>query len=96
VIEVGGPQNLTFNELAALLQRIRGRPARVRHIPPWLLRSMAPFARRARAAIAMDTIDMTFDAVAADHSFADLPMTDIQTALTQPINDRRRDREQVR
>lgn len=34
-IEVVGPDNLTFNELAALLQRIRERPAKVRHIPRW-------------------------------------------------------------
>ena len=82
VIEVGGPQNLTFNELAALLQRTRGRPAKVRHVPPGLLRAMAPFARQARAAIAMDTLDMTFDAPARQ-AFADLPMTEIQAALTR-------------
>jgi len=83
VIEVGGPQNLTFNELAALLQRIRGRPAKVRHVPPSLLRAMAPFARHARAAIAMDTLDMTFEAAGAHQAFGDQPLTDIETALTQ-------------
>ena len=82
VIEVGGPQNLTFNELAALLQRVRGRPAKVRHVPPRLLRAMAPFARQARAAIAMDTVDMTFEAPARQ-AFADLPMTEIHAALAR-------------
>jgi uncharacterized protein YbjT (DUF2867 family) len=81
VIEVGGPENLTFNELAALLQRVRGRPAKVRHVPPGVLRAMAPFARQARAAIAMDTLDMTFDAAAAQHTLAERPMTDMQAAL---------------
>jgi uncharacterized protein YbjT (DUF2867 family) len=85
VLEVGGPQNLTFNELAELLQRIRGRPARIRHVPRWLLRSMAPVTRQARAAVAMDTIDMTFDAAPHRNALADLPMTDIETALTQAI-----------
>ena len=80
VIEVGGPADITFNELAALLHQEGGRPVKVRHIPPWLLRSAAPFSRRARAAVAMDTIDLTFDARAAG---ADLPMTDIRTVLTQ-------------
>ena len=82
VIEVGGPQNLTFNELASLLQRVRGRPAKLRHVPPRLLRAMAPFARQARAAIAMDTIDMTFEPPARQAS-AGLPMTEIHAALAR-------------
>ena len=83
VIEIGGPQNMTFNQLALLLQDVRGRPAKVRRIPRAALRATAPFARQARAAIAMDTIDMTFDATAARQTFADLPMTDIHAALTR-------------
>jgi nucleoside-diphosphate-sugar epimerase len=60
VIEVGGPRNLTFNELAASLQRARGESGNVRHVPRPVLRVAARFSRQARAAIAMDTIDMTF------------------------------------
>ena len=33
IIEVGGPDNLTFNELAALLQELRGGARKVRHVP---------------------------------------------------------------
>jgi uncharacterized protein YbjT (DUF2867 family) len=83
VLEVGGPENLTFNELAAELQKVRGRSTSVRHVPRWVLRAMAPLARQPRAAIAMDTIDMTFDALAARETFADLPMTDLRAALAQ-------------
>jgi uncharacterized protein YbjT (DUF2867 family) len=61
VIEIGGPRNLTFNHLAALLQQTRGTSQRVRHIPRPVLRIAAPFSRQARAALAMDTIDMTFN-----------------------------------
>lgn len=86
VIEVGGPQNLTFNQLAALIQNVHGRPAKVRHVPRGLLRAIAPFARQPRAAIAMDTIDMTFDAAAAGHPLVELPMTDIQMALAHAAN----------
>ena len=86
VIEVGGPQNLTFNQLAALIQNMRGRPAKVRHVPRVLLRAIAPLARQPRAAIAMDTIDMTFDAAAPGHALVELPMTDIQVALAQAAN----------
>ena len=38
-------------------------------------------AAQASAAIAMDTIDMTFDAVSARGRFVDLPMTDMRSAL---------------
>jgi NADH dehydrogenase len=80
-LDVGGPENLTFNELATLLQGLRGRPNKIRHVPRALLRAMAPFNRQPRAALAMDTIDMTFDARSVRHAFADLPMTDIRIAL---------------
>ena len=61
VIEVGGPRNLTLNELAASVQRAPGRRARARHVPRGLLRALAPFSRQAAAALAMDTTDMTFE-----------------------------------
>lgn len=61
VIEVGGPQNLTFNQLAELRQHARGKTKNVRHVPRAILRAGAPFSRQARAALVMDTIDMTFD-----------------------------------
>ena len=60
VIEVGGPRNLTFNELASILRHARGESAKVRHIPRPVLHVAARFSSQARAAIAMDTIDMTF------------------------------------
>jgi uncharacterized protein YbjT (DUF2867 family) len=82
-IEVGGPQNLTFNELAAMLQQVRGQHAKIHHVPRTLLRAMGTINRQARAAFVMDTIDMTFDAAAARVQFADLPMTDARTALAR-------------
>jgi uncharacterized protein YbjT (DUF2867 family) len=80
-LEVGGPDNMTFNELASLLQDVRGRPAKIRHVPRFLLRAMSPLNRQPRAALAMDTVDMTFDATAARRAFPDLPVTDIPSAL---------------
>ncbi len=81
VLEVGGPENLTFNELAARLQRARGTEKRVRHVPRVALRVGALFDRRARAGLAMDTVDLTFDAAAARSAWADLPMTSVDVAL---------------
>jgi uncharacterized protein YbjT (DUF2867 family) len=81
VVEVGGPQNLTGNELAALLNDVRGRHDHVRHVPRAMLRLMAPFARLPRAALTMDTADMTFDATRTIADFADLALTEPSVAL---------------
>lgn len=66
--EIGSPQNVSFNELAAGLQQASGRTAPPRHIPRPILRLLAAAlgrvqpnrARQIRAAVAMDTIDLTF------------------------------------
>jgi len=83
IVEIGGPQNLTFNELAQMTGEVRGKPKRIRHVPRPLLRAMAPLTRMARAAVAMDTIDMTFDAGPARESYSDLPVTNVNDALTR-------------
>ena len=81
ILEVGGPENVTINELMTLLRTgVVDGPARVRHIPRTLLRVMARINRQPRAALAMDTVDMMFDAAAA-RRYADLSMTDLVTAL---------------
>jgi uncharacterized protein YbjT (DUF2867 family) len=80
--EVGGPQDLTFNQLAALLQELRGQPARVRHIPRWLLRAMAPLHRQPRAALVMDTTDMTFRPAVNGHRAG---ATSIREALKRSV-----------
>ena len=91
ILEVGGPGDLTFNHVAALLKEAAGRPATVRHIPRPALHAMAmatalvkpALARQARAALAMDTIDMTFDPSPTRLAFPDLPNTDMPTALKE-------------
>ena len=91
VIELGGSENISFNQLAAMLQQAGGRSGSVRHIPRAILRAIAtlmrPFnpglARHARAAVVMDTRDMTFDAQPTRHAFPNLPNTDVAGALGQ-------------
>jgi len=91
VLECGGPDNLTFNQVAAILQKGTGRPGTVRHIPrpalqamAWLTRAVKPaLARQARAALAMDTLNMAFDSGATRRAFPDLPNTGIQQALKE-------------
>lgn len=59
IVDVTGPENLTFNQFAALLQETTGQPTRIRHIPRFVLRAAAPLHRQPRAALLMDTAEMT-------------------------------------
>jgi NADH dehydrogenase len=80
IVEIAGPQNLTFNDLVLTLQGLRGQAGKIRHVPRWLLRAVSVAFRQARAAIAMDTTDMAVHtSTNGDHP--DLPMTDIRSAL---------------
>ncbi len=65
VIDVGGPDNLTMNQLVATLQHTGRAPAKVKHIPRPMLRLLAPLSRRVAAALAMDTVDMRFERAAS-------------------------------
>jgi hypothetical protein len=47
-------------------------------------------ARQARAALVMDTVDMTFDPAPARRAFPDLPNTDMPTALNELLAGKRR------
>lgn len=91
IVEIGGPDNLTFNQVAAIVRDTAGHRGTVRHIPRPALRAMAylttaikpALARQARAALAMDTLDMTFDAAVARRAFPGLPNTDMPSALKE-------------
>jgi NADH dehydrogenase len=68
-LQIGGPLDLTFNQLAATVQTEAGRTKPPRHIPPAALRVMAntvgllkpELGRQARAALVMDRLDLTFN-----------------------------------
>jgi NADH dehydrogenase len=86
---IGGPADLTFDELAAALLesgRVQGRP---RHIPPPALRLLAAtigrlkpqLGRQMRAALAMDRIDLRFDSTAVRQRFPELSMTSVDDLL---------------
>ena len=81
VVQLGGPDNLTFNQLAVIVQEAMGQRGAVRHIPRPALQAMASaaaavkpaLARQARAALAMDTLDMTFDPAPTRRAFPACP-----------------------
>jgi len=91
VLELGGPDNLTLNQVAAIVLETAGRRGAVRHIPRPALHAMAlltagirpALARQARAALAMDSLDMTFDPAPGRQAFPGLPDTDLLSALKQ-------------
>jgi uncharacterized protein YbjT (DUF2867 family) len=67
-LQVGGADDITFNQLAASVQAAAGRNGAPRHVPPAALRLMAQtigrvkpqLGRQARAALVMDRADLTF------------------------------------
>ncbi len=69
VIEVGGPENLTLNQLAGFFERASRRQAKIRHIPLPMMRIMTilmqpinpALSRQIRAGIYMDTADLRYD-----------------------------------
>jgi NADH dehydrogenase len=89
--EIGGPQNVSFNELAAGLQQASGRTAPPRHVPRPILRLLAAAlgrvqpnrARQIRAALAMDTMDLTFAPSDLHRRFPELPMTALADILAR-------------
>lgn len=91
-LEIGGPEDLTFNQLAQAVQIADGRTGPPRHIPPPMLRLMAgtvgrvkpQVARQARAALAMDTVDLTFDAMSIHKRYPNLPNSSLTEVLAIP------------
>jgi hypothetical protein len=92
-VSVGGPQNLGFTEIADHLLARKGRTDRPKQVPLTALKVMSVlarplrpgFARQARAAVVMNTTDMTFDALPVRNRFPDIPATtlaDVTDAMT--------------
>lgn len=88
-VSIGGPQNLTFTDIAERLLARAGRNETPRHIPLPVLSAMSiltrpvhpNFARQARAAIVMNTTDMTYDATPTRRHFLDIPATTLTQVL---------------
>jgi NADH dehydrogenase len=89
ILQIGGPENLTFNQLAAAIQAAAGRTSAPRHVPPLVLQLMAQTAgrlkpalsRQARAALLMDRIRLDQDAGAARQIYPDIPFTPLGMCL---------------
>lgn len=89
ILEIGGPGNLTFNQLAAMIQSAAGRTSSPRHVPPAMLRLIActlghvkpELGRQTRAALVMDQADLTHDATAIHQAYPHIPSTPLDMCV---------------
>ncbi|MCU1359241.1 MAG: putative nucleoside-diphosphate-sugar epimerase [Ilumatobacteraceae bacterium] len=90
ILEIGGPSDLTFNQLAEAVQSADDRSGAPRHVPPLMLRLMSAtvgrlkpeLGRQAQAALVMDHDDFSFDSSAIRLRFSQLHSTSVGDALT--------------
>jgi NADH dehydrogenase len=82
VLEIGGPRDVSLNELATILHEVGRAPATVWHLPQGILRAMAPLHRLPRAALVMDTTDLTFRPGADGQ----VGPTDVRKAVGRPAS----------
>ena len=88
-IDVGGPENLSVNQLVHRFEELTGASGGEQHIPLPMLRAlsvvMRPFnptlARQAKAAVHMDTADMAFDDGETARSYPSVHPTDLEEVV---------------
>jgi uncharacterized protein YbjT (DUF2867 family) len=89
LVEVAGPENLTFTQFADRLITASGKPGRTRHIPLPVLRAMSvlarpmspTFARQAQAAVVMNTTDMTVDLTTVRNHLPAIPASSLDELI---------------
>ena len=77
VIEVGGPENLTLNQVAEIFERVSGCQAKKRHVPLPMMRVMSilmqpinpALSRQIGLGIYMDTADLRYDMTETARTF---------------------------
>lgn len=87
--EIGGPENISFDDLVAGMPPASGNTPQPRHVPVPMLRLVAallgPFrpnrARQIHAAIAMDTMNLTFVPTDLRRTFPDFHTTSVLNIL---------------
>jgi uncharacterized protein YbjT (DUF2867 family) len=96
ILEIGGPDNLSLNQLAAAIQHAAGRAAAPRHVPRPALRLMARSARylkpelgrQARAALVMDQADFSFGPTAIRQAYPGVSCTTLDMCLRNRLPQR--------
>ena len=96
ILSVGGPENISFNELVGQFERATGRKAVVRHVPLPMMRLlslvMRPFkpdiAGMIGAGVAFDTLDMAFDASDLRRRFPEVELTRMADVIARKVDSR--------
>jgi NADH dehydrogenase len=91
ILSVGGPENLTLNQLVGQIERAAGRKAAVKHVPVPMMRLMSlvmrplkpDVAAMIQGGIAFDTVDMTFDAADLRRRFPQIELTRMADVLAR-------------
>lgn len=93
VIEVGGPENLTLNQVAETFERVSGRQAKKRHIPLPMMRAMSilmqpvnpALSRQIGLGVFMDTANLCFDMTETANTFGArlTPLEEIVRRITR-------------
>jgi uncharacterized protein YbjT (DUF2867 family) len=88
-LDMGGPENLTVNQVVELFESVSGKKGKVSHVPLPVMRLMCvlmrpinpAMARLTQAGILMDTIDMTWDPSVNRERYPWLPQTPLSEVL---------------
>lgn len=89
VVEVAGPENLTFNQVARRIQMATGKSGTVSHVPLPMMRVMAKLvvpinpglAREIQAGIFLDTTDRTADPSRTREAYPSIPVTSLMDLI---------------
>lgn len=92
IIEIGGPDNWSNNQVAALYAQLAGRPVSITHVPLAVLRIMAPLLKPFHEglsqvmalSILVDTGDMSFDPRATLRQYS-VPLTQLEDWVRQRV-----------
>jgi uncharacterized protein YbjT (DUF2867 family) len=84
-VDVGGPENLSMEQVAQTFETVAGKAGKVNHVPlpamrlmAVLMRSVNPtLARQIHAGVVMDTHDLSFDPSETERRYPSIPLTSL-------------------
>jgi uncharacterized protein YbjT (DUF2867 family) len=85
VVEVGGPENLSMEQVAQTFEAVTGKEGKASHVPLPIMRLMSvlmrpinsTLARQIHAGVVMDTYDFSFDPSETKHRYPSIPLTSL-------------------
>jgi uncharacterized protein YbjT (DUF2867 family) len=89
IVEIGGPEDITMNELVARFEAVTGASGTIDHVPVPVMRAMSVLlkplkpilAAQIGAAAVMDRLDLRFDGVGARRDYPDVTSTTLEAMI---------------